>query len=207
MQPPHLVLRDLLRAQVSVAQLPRVSTLRHHPCLLRGARCQLGGNLLSGADLSPQLPAFAGSSSTTLNFNSSPNPTAHVAEGAVQRAGFCGTAPMDAPQGASSAVRPAPHHVGAEFSASLPAVAGGISSFNNNNSSPNPTAHVAEGAVQRAGFCGTAPMDAPQGASSAVRPAPHHVGADFSASLPAVAGGISSFNTNFSNICTYSNWC
>ena len=80
-----------------------------------------------------------------------------------------------------------------------PAVAGGLSN-NNNNSSSNPTAHVAEGAGQRAGFCGTAPMDAPQGASSAVRSAPHQVGADFSASLPAVAGGISSFNTNFSNI-------
>ena len=186
-----MLLRELYSAQVSAAQLPWTPLRRrlllydrHHTTWAPSSapRCQL------------LLVAFPN------NNNSSPNPTAHVAEGAVQRAGFCGTAPMDAPQGASSAVRPAPHHVGAEFSASLPAVAGGISSSNNNNSSPNPTAHVAEGAVQRAGFCGTAPMDAPQGATSAVRPAPHHVGAEFSASLPAVAGGISSFNTNVSNI-------
>jgi hypothetical protein len=136
-------------------------------------------------------PAVAGGLSTDNN-NFSSNPTALGAEGAGQRAGFCSTAPTDASQGASSAVHSASQHVGAEFSASLPAVAGGLSSINNIHS--NPTALVAEGAEQRAGFCGTAPTDAPPGASFPTRSAFQHTGAESRAQLPAVAGGLSSTN-------------
>ena len=47
-----------------------------------------------------------------------------------------------------------------------------------NNFSSNPTALGAEGAGQRAGFCSTAPTDASQGASSAVRSTSQPVGAE-----------------------------
>ena len=95
---------------------------------------------------------------------------------------------MDAPQGASSAVRSAPHHVGAEFSASLPAVAGGISSFNTNFSNiPAPISICAEGAASRVGFYGAAPADASHGASLAARAAPPHSGAGALPQLAAMA--------------------
>ena len=150
-----------------------------------------------GSLFGPQAVAGGPSSYTT---NLSSTPPALVAEGAVQRAGFCGTAPTDAPQGSSSAVQSTPHHVGAfSICASPSAVAGGPSSYTTNLPSILP-ALFAEGAVQRAGFCGTVPTDAPQGASSAVQLAPHHVGADCAGSSPsAVAGGPSSYTTNISS--------
>ena len=75
-----------------------------------------------------------------------------------------------------------------------PAVAGGFTSHNNFES--NPAALLgADGAGQRAGFCSTAPADAPQGASSTVRPTSQPVGAESRAQLPAFAGGLSSITT------------
>ena len=113
-------------------------------------------------------PAVAGGFTSHNNFES--NPAALLgADGAGQRAGFCSTAPADAPQGASSTVRPTSQPVGAESRAQLPAFAGGLSS--SNNTSSNLPALGAEGAVLRAGFCGSAPTGASQGASAAVRPA------------------------------------
>ena len=75
--------------------------------------------------------------------------------------------------------------MGAELSASLPALAGGISSNNNYSSNtPAPTPIGAEGAVSRAGFCGAASAGAPQGASLAARAASQsfYDGADVAAS-------------------------
>jgi hypothetical protein len=75
--------------------------------------------------------------------------------------------------------------VGAELSASLPALAGGISSNNNYSSNtPAPTPIGAEGAVSRAGFCGAASAGAPQGAYLAARAAsqPFSVDVDTAAS-------------------------
>ena len=165
------------------------------PIDLLGSSQQLSG--LSGATLGSGAghlfgpPAVAVGLSSINNISS--NPTALGAEGADQRAGFCGTALTDAPPGASLAARSASQHMGAESRAQLPALAGGLSS--NNPTSPNLPAHVlfgAEGADQRAGFCGTAPPDALQGASLAARAASQHMGAESRALLPAVADGLSS---------------
>ena len=85
----------------------------------------------------------------------------------------------------------------AESRVGLPAVAGGFSS--NTNTSSAPASLGAGEADSRAGFCGAAPTGAPLGASSAVRPSSQPLGADLSALLPAVAGGFSSNNNNFSS--------